>query len=161
MCLPVFLAQCDSLLIICGETYLTRIWCLVELFVFWEMGADISQLTVLSLDTTNVTLGRVDGFSVHNAKCKRAEDYDHLLSILFSGQGGANEFDKVVKKIIPQALRRTGSMCSGSPGSNKRLHSFSPPDSFRSGSPSSNKCSRSLTPPGITIEHASYTISNP
>ena len=33
-CLPVFLAGCERLLVLCGETYSKRLWCVMELFVF-------------------------------------------------------------------------------------------------------------------------------
>jgi len=37
--LPVFLAGCNRLVIIAGETYSTRLWCIMELFVFDYMHA--------------------------------------------------------------------------------------------------------------------------
>jgi len=33
-----------------GPTYLTRLWCVIELFVFIEMGGDLEQLDVIVLD---------------------------------------------------------------------------------------------------------------
>ena len=40
-CLPVFLAGCNSLLILAGETYSERLWCLIEVYVFLQMGGDV------------------------------------------------------------------------------------------------------------------------
>ena len=44
MCLPVFLAGCKQLFIVCGPTYLERLWCVLELFVFIEMGGSIEDV---------------------------------------------------------------------------------------------------------------------
>ncbi|KAJ1627914.1 hypothetical protein T492DRAFT_1021502 [Pavlovales sp. CCMP2436] len=51
MCLPVFLASCNELVILAGETYLLRLWCVVEVFCFLEMGgqADMVQLVPVGL----------------------------------------------------------------------------------------------------------------
>ena len=38
-CLPIFLAACNGLLIISGLTYPGRLWCCVELFVYWRGAA--------------------------------------------------------------------------------------------------------------------------
>jgi len=45
-CLPVYLAGCKKLIIFCGNTYLKRLWCLVEIFVFLEMGGKAENLQV-------------------------------------------------------------------------------------------------------------------
>ena len=34
LCLPMFLAGCENLLIIAGPTYAERLWCILEIFVF-------------------------------------------------------------------------------------------------------------------------------
>ena len=44
MCLPVFLAGCNQLFILCGETYLERLWCMLELFVFIQMGGRVDDV---------------------------------------------------------------------------------------------------------------------
>jgi len=33
-CLPVFLAGCQTLLVMAGPTYCSRLWCVMELFTF-------------------------------------------------------------------------------------------------------------------------------
>ena len=33
-CLPVFLAGCQTLLVVAGTTYCSRLWCIMELFTF-------------------------------------------------------------------------------------------------------------------------------
>ena len=44
MCLPVHLAACRKLLILAGPTYTTRMWCVLELFVFLVAVNDLSRI---------------------------------------------------------------------------------------------------------------------
>ena len=37
-CLPIFLAGCQTLLIVAGPTYCSRMWCVMEIFTFMRMG---------------------------------------------------------------------------------------------------------------------------
>mmetsp|Transcript_5434 Transcript_5434/g.16185 ORF Transcript_5434/g.16185 Transcript_5434/m.16185 type:complete len:554 (-) Transcript_5434:293-1954(-) len=49
MCLPIFLAGCNQLLALHGKSYLTRLWCVIELFVFLEMGGTPRQIDLRPL----------------------------------------------------------------------------------------------------------------
>jgi len=49
VCLPVFLAGCNELWAIVGNTYLQRLWCVIELFVFLEMGGELRQIKLGTL----------------------------------------------------------------------------------------------------------------
>jgi len=88
-CLPVFLAGTRQLLILCGPTYLQRLWCLVEIMVFIEMGGDKEHLDVRLLDddavpTTQTTNLRssIRVFDPRDAKCFTDEDTAKLLAII-------------------------------------------------------------------------------
>merc|ERR1712113_1126369 len=37
-CLPIFLMGCRRLLVLCGPTYLSRLWCVLEIFTYVQMG---------------------------------------------------------------------------------------------------------------------------
>jgi len=47
--LPVYLAGCQTLLVLRGKTYMSRLWCVLELFIFSEMGAGRDQIRVITL----------------------------------------------------------------------------------------------------------------
>ena len=92
-CLPVYLAGCNKLLVLVGNTYLKRLWCLVELFVFLEMGGQPSTLDVRLLEAQNVpevlgeqrTSGRSSGrFS--DRFSGRFSEISSRFSDRFSGQ---------------------------------------------------------------------------
>ena len=38
-CLPIFLAGCAQLVVLAGHTYVTRLWCVLELFTFLQVPA--------------------------------------------------------------------------------------------------------------------------
>merc|ERR1712186_157293 len=50
-CLPIFLSGCQELLVLHGRTYLSRLWCIVEVFTFVHMGGNPSQISCRQLLT--------------------------------------------------------------------------------------------------------------
>jgi len=76
-CLPVFLAGCQKLLILCGKTYLQRLWCLVEIMVFLEMGGDPSNLEMKLLADIDL-----DTFDPKAAECFTDHDTKRLRGVL-------------------------------------------------------------------------------
>jgi len=66
-CLPLYLAGCQTLLLLAGPSYLTRLWCVIELFVFVQMGGSEAQIIVLPLAPPST-----DG-AVHRSPSKRLE----------------------------------------------------------------------------------------
>jgi len=88
-CLPVFLAGCKKLLILCGKTYLSRLWCLVEIMVFIEMGGDVTNLEVKLLEEPDNPADPpvkieyfIEAFDPRNAKCFKDYDTERLLGII-------------------------------------------------------------------------------
>merc|ERR1719506_2356403 len=49
MCLPVHLAACKKFLMIAGPTYTSRMWCIMEIFVFLAAVNDMSRLECIPL----------------------------------------------------------------------------------------------------------------
>ena len=52
--LPVYLAGCNTLLVLLGPTYLSRLWCVVELFTFYQAHLPTppeSKITLITLNT--------------------------------------------------------------------------------------------------------------
>jgi len=80
-CLPVYLAGCSKLLILCGTTYLQRLWCLVEIFIFLEMGGRRSHLDVRILKSGNM-LEAVQQFDSRNATCFTEHDTERLRKVV-------------------------------------------------------------------------------
>merc|ERR1712217_437814 len=47
--LPVFLSGCNKLLLLCGPTYLSRLWCVMELFTFVHIGGTDDNVEIVAL----------------------------------------------------------------------------------------------------------------
>jgi len=60
MCLPVFLAGCKQLYLFCGPTFLERLWCLLEIFVYLEMGGRVDDVTLVLAPPEGI--GEVDAY---------------------------------------------------------------------------------------------------
>jgi hypothetical protein len=91
--LPVFLAGCENLVVLAGKTYTQRLWCVMELFTFVEMGGEEEhiQLFVLGtgdekhksrLSTASVSTNLFENFSAKAADCFKPEEKSHLLGII-------------------------------------------------------------------------------
>ena len=48
-CLPIFLSGCKKLLVIAGNTYTHRLWCVMEIFTFLFMGGHINRIVLLPI----------------------------------------------------------------------------------------------------------------
>ena len=108
MCLPVFLAGCNRLLVLCGDTYLQRLWCTMELFVFLEMGAQPHQIDLRSLAPDDTAAARMreafEAFDILDASCFLPEDKEHLLSIVESSFSSFEQFNVAVRSMLRLAL---------------------------------------------------------
>jgi len=108
-CLPVYLAGCKNLLILCGKSYLHRLWCLIEIFVFLEMGGKHSNLEVILLDNRRSVRDRAQGFDARDAQCFVVEDTIRLQKVI-----EATGYDKinalVINAVAPKVYGRLGSM---------------------------------------------------
>lgn len=108
-CLPVFLAGCKTLLIVAGNTYLERLWCVVEIFVFLAMGGspDDLELRILSagdecnLETFHMAVGH---FDAEDCMCFCEDDKDRLLTFVEAGFGDLGEFNHALKDVFRKAL---------------------------------------------------------
>jgi len=94
-CLPVYLSGCRKLLILCGNTYLRRLWCLMEIFVFVTMGGRAEDLEVrllggTSLQRMNTTrsvksiITSLQDFDPWKARCTTDYDTERLREVIRS-----------------------------------------------------------------------------
>jgi hypothetical protein len=99
--LPVYLSGCRRLLCLCGESYLSRLWCLVELFVFVEIGGTVNDIEVLSVRADGAALDEaLDDFDVRDAACSNAPDTDRLLATIEASFEGAGAFNARMRELI-------------------------------------------------------------
>lgn len=108
-CLPVFLSGCRKLLVIAGTTYPSRLWCVVELFVFLATGGKMKNLVVCPLGDAPGQVRRIgdifESFDVHKVTSSRPEDKDRLLAFVEAGFGNLENFSSEVRRTLTQSHR--------------------------------------------------------
>jgi hypothetical protein len=105
MCLPIYLAGSQRLLILQGPTYLNRLWCIMELLVFVLMGGEIGSVTIRTVETQGFDPAEaIELFSVANATCMVEDDKEMLFSIVEAGFEDFKRFDEVILKMMRSLL---------------------------------------------------------
>merc|ERR1712194_562171 len=114
-CLPVYLSGCAKLLVLCGDTYLQRLWCVIELFVFFEMGGLQSDLEILHVACDDEAEGSkkleaaAQLFEPLAARCSTDFDTLRLQEVIAaSGQGREG-----IKQLICESFTSKGRGTSG------------------------------------------------
>jgi len=110
-CLPVFLAGCNSLLVTSGPTYASRLWCALELFVYFSMlTEDPSRKppTVLLLASDSETHSRVQvswlAFDVEKCNCFHDEDKARIVGVIEQFPGGKFGFNAYIRGLARDVL---------------------------------------------------------
>jgi len=103
--LPIFLSGCRILLVLPGATYASRLWCVIELYVFFQMGGEREALVVKPLDPNDAdVIVSLAQFDAAKAQCFLAHDREKLLAIIESSFGTCTPFNKIVRQILLEKL---------------------------------------------------------
>eukprot|EP00427_Karlodinium_veneficum_P017709 CAMPEP_0169137820 /NCGR_PEP_ID=MMETSP1015-20121227/41782_1 /TAXON_ID=342587 /ORGANISM="Karlodinium micrum, Strain CCMP2283" /LENGTH=347 /DNA_ID=CAMNT_0009202769 /DNA_START=1 /DNA_END=1044 /DNA_ORIENTATION=- len=115
-CLPLYLSGCEKLLIACGNTYLQRLWCLIEIFVFLEMGGHYADLDVRLLrhfgTGANSECGRssvtslggiLEQFDPREAICFTSYDTERLHAVITTT--GYDRINRVVDEVFLKQIK--------------------------------------------------------
>ena len=102
LCLPVFLSGCETLLIIPGPTYTSRLWCIMEVFVFLKMGGSIRRITIIPIELKDEKIARskFEEVDVSKCKCYLEKDRQKLLGIVEKGFGSYEAFNKAFNLLL-------------------------------------------------------------
>ena len=107
MCLPVFLSGCQQLLLLVGPSYVTRLWCVMECFIFMRIkGIDetaaqqTSHLKVKELSSDADLAQTLARFKAANAQCRYDRDRQRLLAVIEASFGTTRSFDELVLKVF-------------------------------------------------------------
>lgn len=94
--LPIFLSGCQTLLILAGETYASRLWCVMEVYTFVQMGGKSDRVALRPL-------GGFSGFArfdAAKANCFLPKDKHKLLAVIEAGFGDLRSFNVAVRKML-------------------------------------------------------------
>ena len=118
-CLPINLAGSATLLVVPGPSYPGRLWCIMEFFVYLDMGGKLDNIQVSPLvPTADAAAAAADGassslrslqrelarFDAAKASCFMAQDRDHLLAVIETGWGSLTPFNHLVRKAFAECL---------------------------------------------------------
>ena len=123
-CLPVFLAGCEKLLVVAGPTYVTRLWCVMELFTFFQMGGSLARLEVVPIvgrdkagsDEVAATRALHDKFArfdAAQAQCFKHQDQQRLLAVIEAAFGDFTVFNAIVRGALADGRGRNDANGSG------------------------------------------------
>jgi len=109
--LPVFLAACNRLLVLSGPTYTSRLWCVMELYVYISMNEG-NRSHRNSISVVKLCEGAEHGgwggdqkwkyFDAADCECFDPDDKAKMISIFEHGVGGVEAFNKEVRRLMNQ-----------------------------------------------------------
>jgi len=107
-CLPVYLAGCDTFLALCGDTYMSRLWCIVEAWVFVEMREGRhDSLALRPFGEALKILEKSRGIDVTQATCTMPEDATRLMTVLEESFGTLERCSsKLTATLLPDMVRK-------------------------------------------------------
>mmetsp|Transcript_4984 Transcript_4984/g.12890 ORF Transcript_4984/g.12890 Transcript_4984/m.12890 type:complete len:811 (+) Transcript_4984:152-2584(+) len=97
--LPVTIASCQSMVVLFGSTSLSRLWCVVELFVHQHMGGRKLELVYLPGSPPPA----VDTFDAWHSECHLPEDRLWLLSCIETATGTREDFNSQMRALLARA----------------------------------------------------------
>eukprot|EP00398_MALV-I-01_sp_L67-1_P000845 gene845-870_t len=105
LCLPIFTAGCQPLLILAGKTYTSRLWCIIEVFVFLKMGGGIDRISVLPINMTEQDAKAMfENVDASTSDCHLENDRQKLLGIVEHGFGNFSEFNQILRHVFRKRL---------------------------------------------------------
>lgn len=120
-CLPIFLSGCRSLLVLSGVTYLSRLWCVMEIFTYVHMGGRLEQIRLLPVlrkdqeyaDQLEINT-MFEDFDAKHSTCFLDTDKIKLLGIIHSAFGSLGAFNEVVRNMFEEIGWDTSSVSAKS-----------------------------------------------
>mmetsp|Transcript_11876 Transcript_11876/g.18784 ORF Transcript_11876/g.18784 Transcript_11876/m.18784 type:complete len:412 (-) Transcript_11876:387-1622(-) len=110
-CLPVYLAGCRKLLVLQGRTYVRRLWCIMELYVFHAVdrpAEDVEVRTLACTDDAKELMRRdVEMFWIGNATCGLREDTDRLVAAMEAATSDMYDFVEFMKGVLLCSMRHS------------------------------------------------------
>ena len=107
-CLPVFLSGCRKLLCLVGPSYTSRLWCVMELFVFVRMHGKREDIVVRLLGEQTADLKTsLAKFDAARARCFLDKDRQGLLAVIEAAYGTMEPFNTYVREIFRTTVDRS------------------------------------------------------
>merc|ERR1712190_283624 len=90
--------------------YLSRLWCLIEIFTFAHMGGDPARISIVKIlrhgtevEDSNTIEDAIRKFDVAISECSYAPDKKKLVEVIRAGFGSLQSFNVVLRKLLEDA----------------------------------------------------------
>jgi len=122
-CLPAYVAGCNSMLVLAGPTYLTRLWCLLEILTFMGMLTDVENIDLRLFG--GITTADLESISLESAGCSDQAAAEQMRDCISAGFLSMSSCDDKIRDLLIHAaqrvaVKRTRSSISPSPASTLR-----------------------------------------
>ena len=122
-CLPINVMVCDKVLVLCGDHYDTRLWCIWELFTlfsFAKTAQAIERLEIVPLSEDINLKERLAVFNVDQARCYDPNEQAKIMSVIQASGGGdasagAAEFNLKIHVLAQSIKQSKSAKASGKP----------------------------------------------
>ena len=102
-CLPVYLSGCKKMVVFAGTTYTSRLWCILELFVYLQMLNSLQQDSMLASSGREITsktssfdrVRRATAKAAHRVSAKVAPTLTAQVDTSFSGRPGGRDLQVI------------------------------------------------------------------
>jgi len=79
----------------------SRLWCIMEIFVFLSMGGNHERIVLLPLGASEAAvLERFEAFDAQQCECFLATDRERLLGVIEAGFGSFSTFNALARKML-------------------------------------------------------------
>ena len=96
----MFVAWSKSLVILASSSYVERLWCIMELFTWVEMGCKIDAIKIYDIDGGASLDEDLSKFKVSRAKCYKLFDMHRLVAVIENAFGDHLNFENEVLQIV-------------------------------------------------------------
>ena len=106
--LPVHMAGCSGMCVLAGHTYCSRLWTLLELYVWLAMGKEHASIRMVVLDDgdddgeagASRVLRSFKDVRVHEAGCASESDREKILGIIEASFASLAAFDRHISRVL-------------------------------------------------------------
>ena len=99
-CLPIFVQGCKNMAVLAGPTYYERLWCILEVYLFVQLGGKEEAIIVMPLSDAQTLHSILDRFSVRTARATKTSDRECMLAVIESSFGSLAAFDATIQNIL-------------------------------------------------------------
>jgi len=98
--LPMYVAWSNTLLLLASSSYVKRLWCIMELFTWVQMGCPLEQILVKDIDGGKDLDEELMNFRVDRTRTYMLFDKHRLLAVIENAFGDHYSFDSLVEEIV-------------------------------------------------------------